>query len=123
MDEYGDDFESMSSTDEDEANADLSGASGYSSLSSPDRPAHPLANIEMMLARIRGLRRDTLAAVERLAPHMPELVAMVEGLETEAIRHQQSAWPPLMLPNHTLCITGERSSNSRLGCPQISTGS
>ena len=64
MEDYGDDFESFSS-EEDEGNAgDLSGASGYSSLSSPERQMHPLATIETMLAQMRDVRRDTLAAVE-----------------------------------------------------------
>jgi hypothetical protein len=61
-----------------------------SSLSSPEQAGNPLLNLERMLGQIRDVRRETMAAVERLAPHMPELVAMVEGLEIEAARHQAS---------------------------------
>jgi hypothetical protein len=65
-------------------------SSPSSSLSSPEHGANPITNLQHMLAQMREMRRQTLMAVERLAPHMPELVTMVEGLELEAARHQAS---------------------------------
>ena len=72
----------------------ISQSSPSSSLSSPDHPGgggggnggggDPIAPLLAMLAQIRAVRGQTLAAVERLAPHMPEVVNIAAGLEEEA---------------------------------------
>jgi hypothetical protein len=72
----------------------ISQSSPSSSLSSPDHPGgggggnggggDPIAPLLAMLAQIRAVRGQTLAAVERLAPHMPEVVNIAAGREEEA---------------------------------------
>jgi len=62
-------------------------SSPSSSISSPDHHPNaqdPVAGVMALLNQIRAVRGETLAAVERLAPHMPQLVGMAEGFEQEA---------------------------------------
>lgn len=78
----------------------VSQSSPSSSLSSPDHlpgGADPIAPLLAMLAQIRAVRGQTLAAVERLAPHMPEVVNIVAGLEEEAAG-LQAAFDQLLQP-------------------------
>lgn len=80
--------------------APISQSSPSSSLSSPDHPgggADPIAPLLAMLAQIRAVRGQTLAAVERLAPHMPEVINIVAGLEEEATE-LQAAFDQLLQP-------------------------
>eukprot|EP01043_Picozoa_sp_COSAG02_P077934 COSAG02_NODE_17307_length_1013_cov_0.997812_1_plen_300_part_10 len=76
-------------------------SSPSSSLSSPDHPrgggADPIAPLLAMLAQIRAVRGQTLAAVERLAPHMPEVVNIAAELEDEAAE-LQAAFDQLLQP-------------------------
>ena len=62
-------------------------SSPSSSLSSPEHPGTLVRNLETMLRQIQQVRRETRDAVERLAPHIPQLLTVMDGLEQEATQH------------------------------------